>query len=267
MERTGLNPLSPAASVYYIENTDSTMAEARRLVESSKKNAAQPIASGTVIRAGFQTAGRGRIEGRRWTAAAGESLLFTVIFTAEDLKKKMNGKSFTLLPLLCGLAVAESIEYFSSETAAAPDIRIKWPNDVLADGRKICGILCESSGEYIYAGMGINISQTEFPADLRRPAGSVRMLTGKRIDAVSVLEHILSVLPQVLANEQWREEVQKRLLRINEQVSVLKGLAEEISPAGQEVIKGVLKGVSSSGAMLIETSEGLIPVSNGELLI
>lgn len=87
------------------------------------------------------------------------------------------------LPLVCGIAVAAALDRLAGERAGMP-FRIKWPNDIICAGRKMCGILCESSqgetGRFAVAGIGVNLTQTA--ADFREAglphAGSVRMLTG-----------------------------------------------------------------------------------------
>ena len=243
------------------------MLEARRLVEAQGESAV----SGTVVQAGFQSMGRGRLKDRRWETQEGEGLLFTIIFTARDLKNRMGGKVFTLLPLLCGLSAAEAVEQYIDGCAVAygkplPRIQIKWPNDVLADDKKICGILCESSGDYIYAGIGINMNQTEFPRGLRRPASSLRQITGLRADNREVLIMFLQKLGSFLADEGWRELIEARLYGLNNTVELLPAVT---SPEGAEpeLITGVLTGINSDGALIMDCSGQIRSFVSGELRI
>lgn len=258
----------PEPIIHYLESTDSTMLEARRMVEAADAGRTPPVLSGTVVRAAYQTAGRGRVAERKWESRAGESLLFTVIFTKKDLSSRMFGRAFTLLPLLCGLAVAEGIDNYLEKNGSSDgsDLRIKWPNDVLSSGRKICGILCEASGDRVYAGIGINLNQRSFDSGLRRPACSVAMLSGTRSEGEDLLKSVLFSLDEVLGNDEWQSMIESRLYLCGDEVTMKAGLAEEIS--GQLVlIKGILSGIDSSGALLLDTSEGRIPVINGELQV
>ena len=250
------NPLSADAGIYYIESVDSTMLEARRM-------ASKGALSGTVIRTGFQSAGRGRIKDRKWESFPGDSLMFTVIFSKADLALRMSGRPYTLLPLLCGLAVAEVLSGISS----GAEIRLKWPNDVLADGRKLCGILCEASGPHIYAGIGINLNQSGFPDGLRRPACSLKML-GIVLSAESLLYTVLEQLDKVLKMEDWRQAVEKHLYLLGRRISFKTGPADDNSEGSVgAVISGCLAGVNNSGALLIETKDGITEAVSGELLI
>ena len=110
------------------------------------------VPAGTVIRAGFQSRGRGRIPGRVWSADAGGNLLFTLILSTRAFPFPV-----TRIPLLCGLALCR---YFSTVFRLEP--LIKWPNDVLIDEKKVSGILCEARGERILIGIGINCNQSSF---------------------------------------------------------------------------------------------------------
>ena len=272
------NPLSPGAAVHYVERTDTTMAEARRFVETAgdSDGLSGKSLSGSVVCAGSQSAGRGRTAGRKWETPPGEALLFTVIFSKNDLARRMAGRPFTLLPLLCGLAAAEAVEEYIAGLSGGVEsgIRIKWPNDIIAGGRKLCGILCEASGDYLYAGIGINLNQTSFPDGLRRPAVSIRVLTGSPLPpdtdfpGSALLSLFLQSLGPALGNNGWREAVEKRLYRIGEQVSIRPGIPEDLA-AGAPVqeIRGRLAGLSESGAVLVDAGGRLQPFMSGELKV
>ncbi|HEU4945330.1 MAG TPA: biotin--[acetyl-CoA-carboxylase] ligase, partial [Solirubrobacterales bacterium] len=138
--------------------TDSTNARARELVEAGAPH-------GTIVTAVEQTAGRGR-QGRAWTAPAGKGLLYSAILRPLD-------ERHLLLPLSVPLAVCEAAE------ALRPGIecRVKWPNDVWLDERKLAGILIEAKPQDRWAviGVGLNLSiaPDEFPPDLRETAVSL----------------------------------------------------------------------------------------------
>jgi BirA family transcriptional regulator, biotin operon repressor / biotin---[acetyl-CoA-carboxylase] ligase len=137
---------------------DSTNARARGL-------AAAGAPGGTIVTADEQTAGRGR-QGRSWTAPAGKALLYSAVLRPLD-------ERHLLLPLAVPLAVCEAAE----ELAPGVECKIKWPNDIWIDGRKLAGVLIEAKPQKGWAviGVGLNLSiaEDEFPPDLRDTAISL----------------------------------------------------------------------------------------------
>lgn len=142
----------------HFSRTDSTNSRAREL-------AAAGAPHGTVVTAAEQTAGRGR-QGRTWTAPPGKALLYSAI--VRPLEER-----HMLLPLAVPLAVCEAAEQLEPELAC----RVKWPNDVLVEGRKLSGVLIEARPQDGWAvigiGLNLSISPQEFPAELRDAAISL----------------------------------------------------------------------------------------------
>ncbi len=142
----------------HFRRTDSTNARARELVEAGAPH-------GTVVTADEQTAGRGR-QGRTWTAPPGKALLYSAILRPLDQRH-------LLLPLSVPLAVCQAAE----ELAPGIECRIKWPNDVWIEGRKLAGVLIEAKPQdgwaVIGVGLNLTISRDEFPPDLRDTAVSL----------------------------------------------------------------------------------------------
>lgn len=144
---------------HYTQQTDSTNDLAKRL-------AAKGAPDVTVVVTEAQTHARGRMA-RPWTGEPGTSLMFSLL-----LRPRMRPTDAPKISLIAALAVARAIE---TQTGLTP--KLKWPNDVLVDGRKICGILTEMSAEcdgieYIVCGIGINVNQKQFPLELRNIATS-----------------------------------------------------------------------------------------------
>jgi BirA family transcriptional regulator, biotin operon repressor / biotin---[acetyl-CoA-carboxylase] ligase len=141
---------------------------------------------GAVAAAAEQTEGRGRL-GRTWQAPAGTSLLFSIV-----LAPVVPPARLPELSLVAGAAVAEAI---GSETGLAT--AVKHPNDVLVEGRKVAGILAESSEGRVVLGIGVNVSQTqaELPERLETPATSLT-LEGATVDRVELLAAILERLEE-----------------------------------------------------------------------
>jgi BirA family transcriptional regulator, biotin operon repressor / biotin---[acetyl-CoA-carboxylase] ligase len=138
--------------------TDSTNTRARELVEAGAPH-------GTVVTAAGQTAGRGR-QGRTWTAPPGRALLYSAVLRPLD-------ERHLLLPLSVPLAVCDTAE----ELEPGIECRVKWPNDVWIDGRKLAGVLIEAKPQdgwaVIGVGLNLSIAPSEFPPDLRETAVSL----------------------------------------------------------------------------------------------
>ena len=169
--------------VHALDATESTQAELGRL-------AAAGAPEGTVVTARHQHAGRGR-RGRDWWDEPGQSLLCSVL-----LRPAATPATVPQLSLVAGLAVAEALT-----AAAGVAARIRWPNDVLVEGGKVCGILAEattdpSGASPVLMGIGVNLNQTQFPEALRARATSLRVATGRAQDGTlvltAVLEHLAS---------------------------------------------------------------------------
>lgn len=150
--------------------------------------AAAGAPEGTVVHAEHQTAGRGRL-GRAWWDAPGQSVLASVL-----LRPAMTLVQATGLSLVAAVAAAEALDGFG---AAA---RIRWPNDLVVDERKLGGILCEAAagpaGEpaRVLVGLGINVGQAALPDHLAAIATSLRILTGRTVAVADVLGALLAAL-------------------------------------------------------------------------
>ena len=234
------------APVYYKEITDSTMNDAAFLI-------GEGAVHGTVIRAGSQTEGRGRLTGRLWKANPNENLLFTLI-----LNQKSASKTSLPLSLLMGYALSRFLE---EEKALSP--RIKWPNDVLVEGRKISGILCESRRSFFTAGIGINLNQTEFSAGMNRPPVSLKMAAGIDSDPQDILLSLLDYIASALDYPPLKSELEDRLFGKGETVRTLIG-----KPGTGDEITGILSGIQDDGALLLKIPEekGFYTVYSGEIL-
>src|SRR5262245_37637101 len=145
--------------------------------------ATEGAADGTVVLASSQRAGRGR-RGRAWLDEPGASLLFSIL-----MRPRLRAARWPLLSLMTGVAVARALDRVAGLHPA-----LKWPNDVLVNGRKIAGILLESrltERPLVVIGVGINLFQESFPAPLRARATSVRQATGRLVDPALLLEDTL----------------------------------------------------------------------------
>lgn len=205
--------------------TDSTNLEALRLAERGAPG-------GTLVVAEHQTAGRGRLE-RRWEAPPGTSLLFSLL-----LRPAWPAPDWALLNLAAAAAVCRCLAGHRVQAT------VKWPNDVLVDGKKVCGILAESRGGAAALGVGLNVRQTGFPPGLRHPATSLEAATGVRFDRSELLCALLGRLGPLLdgpadgvvpAYRPWCETL-GRLVRVELEGAVVEEVAVDLEPAGALVL-------------------------------
>ena len=139
------------------------------LPETSSTNLdARGAAPWTAFTADFQTAGRGRLD-HRWHSASGVNLMMSAVVPVDG----MPPEAAATFPLVAGLAVVGALSSLCPD-ASAPFL-LKWPNDVYVGGRKVCGILCERDGERIIAGIGVNVGERSFPAEIAARATSLAL--------------------------------------------------------------------------------------------
>lgn len=165
--------------------------------ETGSTNAdARAGSSGDVHVADFQTAGRGRLD-HRWLAPAGVNLMFSAVLDVAGHEPS----EIATLPLVAGLAVVRTLQPLLEKSCAK--LTLKWPNDVLADGRKLAGILCELCDDRVVAGVGINVNQTSFAPEIADRATSLALLTGNVFERHEVLDKMLAELGRLHAR--WSE--------------------------------------------------------------
>ena len=204
---------------------------------------------GAVATADHQRAGRGR-HGRRWEDEPGSSLL-----VSRGLRPPP-GAPVAQLSLVCALAVAETVE-----RAAAVEARVKWPNDVLVDGRKIAGILLEGRDGAVVCGIGINVDQSQagLPGDARTPAASLRTLTGREHDRALVLVELLERLEA--GYDAWLGSGLVRLLPALERRDALRGRAVTVGD-----VSGTAAGIAPDGRLRVAGADGVERlVASGEV--
>jgi BirA family biotin operon repressor/biotin-[acetyl-CoA-carboxylase] ligase len=194
------------------------------------------LPAGAVATTDHQTGGRGRL-GRSWQAPPATSVLCSVLLRPPPDRPPAQ------LSLLGGLAAAEAVEATSGLHAL-----IKWPNDVLVDGRKVAGVLAEKRGDAVVLGIGINVDQeaAALPGETRVPAASLRSLTERSFDRELVLGHLLRRLDALYAA--WldgglaavgAELAARDFLRGREvEIDGLAGLAEGIDGHGRLLVAG-----------------------------
>ena len=213
---------------------------------------------GLAVVADCQTSGRGRMA-REWFSPAGVNLYFSLL-----LRPAVEPGRAASLPLVVGLAVAEALE------GLAPEARplVKWPNDILARGRKLCGILCELQAEtdrvrHIIAGVGVNVNlePESLPAELRGRATSLKAEAGRAFSRAAVLAAVLNRLEPLY--DRWRAEGLAPLAGALAARDALRGREIALEQGGRRVA-GVADGIQADGALRLLTAEGLVSIYSGE---
>lgn len=207
--------------------------------------------SGTVLVADHQTNGRGRFS-RVWEAPPGRSLALSVL-----LRPGVQVRRWLWLPLLTGLAVADGLR-----TSSSVDARLKWPNDVLIDGRKVCGILAErveGPSPAVIIGMGINTFLSE--AELPVPTATSLALAGADVSPGQVVRDVLLAFEgwyaRWAAGDDLREAYAARCDTIGRSVRVV--------VSDSEAVEGSAVGVDEDGRLLVSTPDGVSAFAAGDV--
>jgi len=212
---------------------------------------------GTVFLAEQQTSGRGR-GANSWHSAESVGIYCSVI-----LRPALSPSEVLVLALATGLAVRSAVRELDSRL----DPDLKWPNDVLLNGKKFCGILTEMNAEatrvrHIVVGIGINVNQASFPDDLKAIATSLKLASGtewSRVElSAALLKSLDSEYRSILQQPDARESILKRF---QEHSSSVRGRRVKIEePDGLE---GVTEGLDSRGFLQVRTEQGLKTVLSG----
>ncbi|WP_457548472.1 biotin--[acetyl-CoA-carboxylase] ligase, partial [Archaeoglobus sp.] len=219
--------------IYYYDVTDSTNIKAKELKKP-----------GVLVIAERQTAGKGRF-GRTWISEPG-GLYFSL-----TLPKSLRIEDIPKLTLTTGVAVAEAIGG-----------RLKWTNDVLIDGKKVCGILCELAGEVenplIIVGIGINVNN---PAPKEFNAISLKDVHGKQLNRSEILGKVLRNFAKyykMLIDGEW-SKIRERWKELSDTLS-----KDVVVRVAEKELRGRAVDIDEDGALLLETDKKIIKVYSGE---
>ncbi len=239
--------------ILFFKSIKSTMDYAKKIAERDEPE-------GTVVIADYQSHGRGRF-GRIWKANPGENILMSII-----LRPKIPLERFSIFPFLSAVAVAESIE-----KNANIKVTTKWPNDLLINGKKFCGILMEASitaesGDFIILGIGINVNQSEFPPEIRDYATSLYLSTGKIYDRTELVKDILRQLEINYENLNKSNDFKSVFERWKKRCEML-GKRIKVILSGKE-ITGKAIDVDDMGFLLLEDDNSrIIKLSSGDVTV
>ncbi|MBQ8947622.1 MAG: biotin--[Lachnospiraceae bacterium] len=232
-----------ARELYYYDKVDSTNVRVRQIADTAS--------DGTLVVSDMQEAGRGR-RGRGWNSPAGTGIYMSLL-----LKPDIMPSDAPMITLIMALAVAGAIR-----NTTGLDARIKWPNDVVINGRKTCGILTEMDMESDYirdviVGVGINVNQPDtgsFPEEIRGTATSLKIEAGETVRRSALVAEVMNLFEgyydSFLGNGDLsglRQEYEKLLVSIGTEVRVL-------DPGGE--YSGISGGIDDRGELLVKMPDG-----------
>ena len=215
------------------------------------KNSYKLLSDFTFASADYQSHGKGR-EDRVWQSNSGENLMFSFLIKNEELMKRS-----AILSILTAVEVAKEIEKYGVD-----NVSIKWPNDVLIDDQKVCGILLEGQvPEYLVVGVGLNVNQKEFPDGLRRPATSLSLKLKEDVDIDELKNRLFSNIVNNFLNlraEDYLDYFRKHNYLLNKKVRV---------SINNQVFIGEVVGIDDSFCLQVLARDMLLHIDSGEIEI
>lgn len=241
------------SKILYFDSIDSTNNELKRQAETQ-------VCHGLLAVAEEQTAGRGR-RGHAWVSPPGTGIWFSFL-----LKPQISPDKASMLTLVAAIAVARAI----SETTGLVS-QIKWPNDIVVNKKKVCGMLTELSAEmtqvnYVVIGIGINANNREFPNEIKETATSLYIESGKPVKRAAVIEAVGRYFEQyydafIKAGDLSliMNEYNDMLVNAGNQVRIISGDSEEIYTA---------VGINPQGELVVKDEDGNIKdIRSGEVSV
>lgn len=247
----GLKTNVVGKKLFVFESIDSTNACAKTLAETGTPE-------GTVVVADYQTAGRGRL-GRTWISEPGCNLLFSIV-----LRPTLPKESSSLLTFFSAVFIARALEKISDHP-----VECKWPNDILMNGKKCCGILLENSFtldrlDFSVVGIGINVNQSRFDDNLAERATSMIREYGTEVDRTKFLQTLLreadTLLPALKKGETKTimDEWNKRCTMFGKPVTL---------SHGDDIVSGTALRLNGDGGLIIKTQTGQSTFYAGDVTI
>lgn len=234
-------------NIIYYDTTDSTNLQAKIHHDAP---------DGTVFLSEHQTAGRGRLE-RSWQSLPNSGIYMSIL-----LKPKPLPSNISAITLILGLSAAISIEKFSKLP-----VFIKWPNDIVINSKKVCGILTELTGKEntsIVAGIGINVNTEEFDESLKEIATSIALENNAFIDRESLFQDLLYEFEKnykiflIKGFDSFKNEYENRCITLNRELHIITPL---------ETYKAHGVGINDSGALIIDKDGERKVISSGEVSV
>ena len=242
-----------AKEVLYFDTIDSTNIKAQELAEKGYQ-------SGTLVVADKQESGKGR-RGRSWVSPSGTGIFMTLM-----IKPDINPNNASMLTLVAALAVAKAITSVTGEKAL-----IKWPNDIVVNGKKVCGILTEMNAQFDYinhivVGIGINVHNESFPEEISQMASSLMIEAGgKRFHRAQIIAETMSYFEQYYDTFLKTQDL-SALVREYDELLVNRNKSVRVLDP-KEPFDGKAMGITPKGELIVDTWESRKLVSSGEVSV
>lgn len=242
-----------AKEVLYFDTIDSTNTKAQELAEKG-------YPSGTLVVADNQESGKGR-RGRSWVSPSGTGIFMTLM-----IKPDINPNNASMLTLVAALAVAKAITSVTGEEAM-----IKWPNDIVVNGKKVCGILTEMNAQFDYinhivVGIGINVHNESFPEEISQMASSLMIEAGgKRFHRAQIIAETMSYFEQYYDTFLKTQDL-SALVREYDELLVNRNKSVRVLDP-KEPFDGKAMGITPKGELIVDTWESRKLVSSGEVSV
>lgn len=242
-----------AKEVLYFDTIDSTNTKAQELAEKGYQ-------SGTLVVADKQESGKGR-RGRSWVSPSGTGIFMTLM-----IKPNINPNNASMLTLVAALAVAKAITSVTGEEAL-----IKWPNDIVVNGKKVCGILTEMNAQFDYinhivVGIGINVHNESFPEEISQMASSLMIEAGgKRFHRAQIIAETMSYFEQYYDTFLKTQDL-SALVREYDELLVNRNKSVRVLDP-KEPFDGKAMGITPKGELIVDTWESRKLVSSGEVSV
>lgn len=242
-----------AKEVLYFDTIDSTNTKAQELAEKG-------YPSGTLVVADKQESGKGR-RGRSWVSPSGTGIFMTLM-----IKPDINPNNASMLTLVAALAVAKAITSVTGEEAL-----IKWPNDIVVNGKKVCGILTEMNAQFDYinhivVGIGINVHNESFPEEISQMASSLMIEAGgKRFHRAQIIAETMSYFEQYYDTFLKTQDLSALVREYDELLVNMNKAVRVLDP--KEPFDGKAMGITPKGELIVDTWESRKLVSSGEVSV
>lgn len=242
-----------AKGVLYFDTIDSTNTKAQELAEKG-------YPSGTLVVADKQESGKGR-RGRSWVSPSGTGIFMTLM-----IKPDINPNNASMLTLVAALAVAKAITSVTGEEAM-----IKWPNDIVVNSKKVCGILTEMNAQFDYinhivVGIGINVHNESFPEEISQMASSLMIEAGgKRFHRAQIIAETMSYFEQYYDTFLKTQDL-SALVREYDELLVNRNKSVRVLDP-KEPFDGKAMGITPKGELIVDTWESRKLVSSGEVSV
>jgi BirA family biotin operon repressor/biotin-[acetyl-CoA-carboxylase] ligase len=239
-------------NIVYLESTTSTNDIARKYAQNGESE-------GLVVVAEEQTKGKGRL-GRRWSTPKGEAIAMSML-----LRPNLSPQLISSITLAMAVSIVEALK-----DVTGYEVGIKWPNDIVLEGKKLCGILTEMSAEmdvinYIIIGIGLNVNQEKFDDDIKNVATSLKRCSGKRFERKVILSSIINKFEKnyevfkTKGIEPFIDSLKKHSVLLNKRV-VISNINEKYEA---EAI-----GIDKDGSLLVRLDSGEIKkVLSGDISV